>query len=172
MSTIQGKSFVAHLYSISEAAEGPIGLSSELALTNSGWLTRQNPGATPVPLKFDYIEHTEDRVHYSVSVADEAPEYAGTVLGISRNGYLGVYGVASVIDFWKVEVVRSWTEGEYLYFNWRDHQGHRVSLHREYENSGSGRGPAIPTSRFTDYLSVAPTSAYVLRFKAKILKWL
>jgi len=171
MHNLNGKSFIARIESLSASVEGTIGLSEEWGPAKNGWLICESKPTSLTTFRFDYIEHTPDRHHYHVSVAAGGGTHEGARVGISRNGYLGAYSVSAVTDFWKVEVLRFNKPEQELHFTWRDHQGHRVSLRREYEGTPSDTGLAKPNSRFIDYLSVDKNAAYVLRFKAQILEW-
>ncbi|TDF85826.1 hypothetical protein [Pseudomonas sp. H9] len=76
------------------------------------------PGPT---FKFAYHSQTENRLHFNIS---DTGQNANKKLGVSRNGYLGLYEVSEVSDYWKLEPLR-WTDRG-LVCQWRDHRGHEV----------------------------------------------
>ncbi|WP_263227644.1 hypothetical protein [Pseudomonas alabamensis] len=84
------------------------------------WLQAGGDEWPPV-LQFTYVSHTEDRWHYRIS--GTGPRARGQ-LGISRNGYLGLYERAEVTDDWKIEPLEV-IDGR-LICRWRDHLGHQV----------------------------------------------
>ncbi|MDR2318942.1 MAG: hypothetical protein LBF06_21400 [Pseudomonas sp.] len=91
----------------------------------SDWLItgKQQPACV---FRFLFQSSTEDRLHFMItgSGADHDKK-----LGISRNGYLGLYKHASVTDYIKLEPLR-WAENALL-CRIRDHQGHAVRTHHE-----------------------------------------
>ncbi|MGH8465720.1 MAG: hypothetical protein ACRER5_16375 [Pseudomonas sp.] len=84
------------------------------------WLQAGGNEAPPV---FDFVLHsqTANRLHFNISGTGRN---AAKKLGISRNGYLGLYERSEVSDYWKLEPL-AWTE-QGLVCRWRDHQGHQV----------------------------------------------
>lgn len=75
----------------------------------------------PPALAFTCIAQTAERLHFNIGGTGKD---AQKKLGISRNGYLGLYYNAEVTDFWKLEPLK-WTE-KGLVCRWRDHRGHTV----------------------------------------------
>lgn len=77
---------------------------------------------------FRFLLHsrTDDRLHFIItgSGADHDKK-----VGISRNGYLGLYKYATVSDFIKVEPLE-WSEGALL-CRLRDHLGHTVKARHD-----------------------------------------
>ncbi|MDD2057239.1 hypothetical protein N5D52_25885 [Pseudomonas sp. GD03860] len=84
------------------------------------WL--QAGGAEPPPV-FDFVFHSqgENRLHFNICGTGLN---GAKKLGISRNGYLGLYAHAEVNHYWKLEPLE-WTANG-LVCHWRDHQGHQV----------------------------------------------
>ncbi|HEK1685854.1 TPA: hypothetical protein SMR42_002205 [Pseudomonas putida] len=81
------------------------------------WL--QAGGDQPsLPLDFEFHSKTEDRLHYMISMS------SGNKLGRSVNGYLGLYQISEVTDYWKLEPLRRASNGWVCHF--RDHEGHGV----------------------------------------------
>ncbi|MBF8794026.1 hypothetical protein IRZ70_14520 [Pseudomonas monteilii] len=84
------------------------------------WLQAGGAKESPV-FHFAFQSHAEGRYHFVITGTGWR---ASQKLGTSRNGYLGLYEVADVTDFWKLEPL-SWTE-QGLHCRWRDHRGHQV----------------------------------------------
>lgn len=121
ISTFQGR-----IYLLNAGREIPLRLSHSTDKFTWGiapeddWL--QAGGSAESPLfTFDFHSQTEDRLHFNISGTGRS---AAKKLGISRNGYLGLYEQAKVTDYWKLEPL-AWTENG-LVCRWRDHQGHQV----------------------------------------------
>jgi hypothetical protein len=88
---------------------------------DNGWLKADGNG-TAMTLHFRYHSSTPDRLHFMLALDTNRERK----LGISRNGYLGLYEHASVSDFWKLEPL-AWQANE-LRCRLRDHQGHLVKV--------------------------------------------
>ncbi|WP_369989527.1 hypothetical protein [Pseudomonas xanthosomatis] len=71
------------------------------------------------PLRFLLHSRSADRLHYMIT--GSGPDH-DKKLGVSRNGYVGLYRHASVDDYLKVEPL-AW-EGDALVCRLRDHLGH------------------------------------------------
>ncbi|MCO7517333.1 hypothetical protein NJF44_11090 [Pseudomonas guariconensis] len=84
------------------------------------WLQAGGQADSPV-FHFTFLSQTENRHHFSIRGTGR---HADKKLGISLNGYLGLYKHAEVTDFWKLETL-NWTE-QGLHCRWRDHQGQQV----------------------------------------------
>ncbi|MFF7065374.1 hypothetical protein [Pseudomonas sp. NPDC008258] len=91
----------------------------------SDWLItgKQQP---PCVFRFLFQSSTEERLHFMITGSGEDHDKK---LGISRNGYLGLYKHASVTDYIKLQPL-FWTENALL-CRIRDHQGHAVRTHHE-----------------------------------------
>ncbi|WP_060509466.1 hypothetical protein [Pseudomonas sp. NBRC 111124] len=102
---------------------GPVSLSrgTGTVRTDDGWL-RANNSEEPAIFFFEYHSQTPNRLNFMISLASDR----GRKLGLSRNGFLGLYHYAEVNDFWKLEPL-NW-ESDSLHCLIRDHQGHRVTL--------------------------------------------
>lgn len=169
MEEIAGKSFIATLMGGHESATGPINYLRGHNLGAGGWLVHGAQVGDAAPLMFHYLEHTEDRIHFQISVAGD-DEYAGAVLGVNGSGYLGFYDVSEVSDFWKIEVLHQEGENDF-FFMLRDHRGHRVSATQESLQRGSfwtGSTLKTPVTTF-GYLSVETGTPLTLR--ATVSEW-
>ncbi|TDF85827.1 hypothetical protein [Pseudomonas sp. H9] len=118
--------FLGRIYMLKDGREIPLRLSQSTDKFTWGftpeddWL--QAGGKEEPPLfKFVYHSETENRLHFNISGTGRN---AKKKLGASRNGYLGLYEVSEVTDFWKLQPL-NWTE-EGLVCLWRDHRGHEV----------------------------------------------
>ncbi|MNJ54912.1 hypothetical protein D3C77_503740 [compost metagenome] len=119
-------SFRGRIYMLKAGREIPLRLSHSTdkfswGITPSDDWLQAGGGAEPPLFNFDFHSQTEDRLHFHISGTGRN---AAKKLGISRNGYLGLYERAEVTDFWKLEPL-AWTE-KGLVCRWRDHQGHQV----------------------------------------------
>lgn len=162
MSNITGKSFIASISSVTESFGGPIHISNLGRSGRSGWLLLGRKGERAVSLRFDYVSHSEDRHHYHISAVD-AGDYEGARLGVSRNGYVGLYQVASVSDVWKVQLTGRGSVEEGFHFFLRDHLGQRVAVYPLEESLPSTSSINLKYQTF-DYLNVE--SGDILEFKA------
>ncbi|HDS1818178.1 TPA: hypothetical protein QEM96_002834 [Pseudomonas putida] len=113
----------------------------------SDWLVagRQEPSSV---FRFHYHSRSPDRLHFMITGSGKNHEKK---LGISRNGYLGLYRYASVTDYFKFEPLL-WTENT-LICHWRDHQGHKVRTHHN---------PAVATPNFS-YLKILEGEQAIFR---------
>jgi hypothetical protein len=103
MDDVIGRSFTAQLRSVSEGVSGAVSLSPDTGIGRSGWLmvcANTELGGT---FKFEYLGKTEGRFHYAIKGADSLGDRARAALGVSTNGYLGLYHIASVDNSWKIE---------------------------------------------------------------------
>jgi hypothetical protein len=169
MANISGKSFIATLYCATEREVAPIDHIRSSDIAGEGWLVQGEESRNPLLLRFDFIEHVDDRIHYMISAAPGTRHYAGAKLGISRNGYLGFYSVADVSDYWKIELAGNNEESDHIEFIWRDHRGYRVGVTKE--NRGSfffGFGPTSPFEK-VNFLNVDKGSTAF--FAADIIRY-
>lgn len=118
--------FLGRIYMLKAGREIPLRLSHSTDKFTWGltpeddWL--QAGGNQEPPLfKFVFHSQTENRLHFNIFGTGRK---AAMKLGASRNGYLGLYQVSAVTDYWKLEPV-AWTE-KGLVCRWRDHLGHTV----------------------------------------------
>lgn len=74
--------------------------------------------------RFLFHSKTSNRLHFMITGSGADHD---KTMGISRNGYLGLYQYASVSDPFKLEPLH-WSDDS-LICRWRDHQGHSVRLH-------------------------------------------
>lgn len=119
-------SFRGMIYMLKNGREIPLRLSRAQdkftwgVIPQDDWLQAGGNEAPPL-LTFVFHSQTADRLHFNISKPGRNGPKA---LGISRNGYLGLYEHAEVTDHWKLEPLE-WAE-EGLICRWRDHQGHQV----------------------------------------------
>lgn len=165
MSDISGKSFIARISSVTEDFSGPLNISSYVEIAKSGWLLRGRGEQRAVALRFNYLRHDAERHHYSISSAEQG-HYYGAELGVSQNGYLGFYHVASVTDFWKVELTGEGSVEAGFHFVLRDHRGHRVAAHSIDELFGNLANTHAGSAKTFDYLSVQHGEILELRADA------
>lgn len=120
------ESFRGRIYMLKEGRAIPLRLSrsgdkfSWGVTPEDDWLQAGGCQASPV-FHFTFHSKTEDRLH--VFIAGTGPKSAKK-LGVSRNGYLGLYEYAEVKDYWKIEPL-AWAD-DGLVCRLRDHQGHQV----------------------------------------------
>lgn len=169
MVDITGRSFTATLLSTTGAEVYPVGFLYTNALDGNGWLIQQqNPGKAVV-LRFDFVEVVGNRLHYHISGAP-GTAYAGAKVGVSRNGYLGFYSIASVTDYWKIELGPDEPEPGTAQFILRDPRGYRVgALAEPVGGSWTSLTPG-DRSEVVRYLNVE--SGDTLYFQACLLEWL
>lgn len=96
------------------------------------WLQAGGDQDSPV-LQFTYHSRSEGRLNFMICGTGSQ---AGKRLGISRNGYLGLYQHAEVVDYWKIEPLE--VSGEDLICRWRDHLGHQVKTERDVPHHAPG----------------------------------
>lgn len=89
----------------------------------SDWLIAGNKQPAAL-FRFLYQPSTPNRLHFMIT--GSGPDHEKTV-GVSRNGYLGLYKYASVSDAFKLEPLH-WSEDAFI-CRWRDHLGHSVRTH-------------------------------------------
>ncbi|AXM96581.1 hypothetical protein ACU5P1_22425 [Pseudomonas plecoglossicida] len=91
----------------------------------SDWLItgKQKPASV---FRFSYHSRGVDRLHFMITGSGEDHDKK---MGISRNGYLGLYHYASVTDYIKLEPLH-WAE-DTLICRLRDHQGHLIGTHHD-----------------------------------------
>jgi len=83
----------------------------------------QKPACT---FRFLYHSKGTNRLHFMITGSGQDHDKA---MGISRNGYLGLYRYAKVTDYFKFEPLH-WTD-DTLICRWRDHEGHKVRTHHD-----------------------------------------
>lgn len=159
------RSFSATLVATCEGEGGGVECSVAKGLAQDGWLVHRAEADSPLVLIFDYISHGQGRVHYHISAGPGTPGYAGARLGVSKNGYLGLYQVAEVNDFWKVQVTAQGDAPGEFEFMLRDHRGHVVSSLPKRHRQGSfwtGATHFSPVHQ-VNYLSVEAGSPILFR---------
>ncbi|WP_213877441.1 hypothetical protein [Pseudomonas sp. dw_358] len=124
-------SFVASLHCIYNGRKMAVGSSDTLFSLDKNWLVLDGSpvraSGHPLRLGFEYTGRGHDRLHYHVH---GLLPFAGQV-GLSSHGYLGLYEVAVVSDYWKVEPLEHWSleVGRELRCNLRDVLGHQVGIY-------------------------------------------
>lgn len=131
------KSFSATLLAVSQDETGWVECSPDNGLAQGGWLVHRAQAHSPLALCFDYVSEGQGRLHYNISAGPETPGYAGAKLGVSANGFVGLYQVAGVSDFWKVQVIAAGAEPGSFDFILRDHRGHVVRSQAKHFRQGS-----------------------------------
>ncbi|WAH60499.1 hypothetical protein LZ023_13675 [Pseudomonas silvicola] len=169
MEQLKGLSFTANVYCETPGYEGVLGYTSSREPGQSGWLVRRDGSAGTLLLRFDYLEHTLDRIHYNITAAPGG-DYGDARLGINARGYLGFYYLASVAPFWEAEILEYDEQERVFSFTWRDNLGQCVSITQE----GLPLKPAYPGARpaVAQYLCVNREGAWPLRFRAQIVQQL
>lgn len=124
MESLMGRSFVAKLDCFAAQRRSSIALSQEALAGQSGWLEIRNDPARAVELRFRYLRQTQDRYEYEITGTKNAGYYANAALGISINGYLGMYHQAHVDNVWKFD----FTPFDGKDFWLRDNNGQRVAV--------------------------------------------
>lgn len=150
-------SFKARLRSLGAGCSGMVAVTEKLSEFDSGgWLVvdERCDGGVAAELNFNFLESRGNRVHYAITNAAPGP-YRGAKLGISRNGFLGLYLHAAVTDFWKVELLGGSAVNPQIYL--RNHEGTRVGFTVRRENISS----AAPLLVERNFLTVTDS---VLRF--------
>jgi hypothetical protein len=169
MADITGRSFIATLLSTTGSKVYPVGFLYDNSLDGNGWLIQHKNPRKAVALRFDFIEAVGNRLHYHISGAP-GTTYAGAKVGVSRNGYLGFYSIASVTDYWKIELGPDEPEPDLAQFILRDCRGYRVgALAESVGGFWTGVKP-VTCSEIVHYLNVE--SADTLYFQARLLEML
>ncbi|WP_407311261.1 hypothetical protein [Pseudomonas sp. nanlin1] len=162
MLDIRGKSFIASLECKIADKYRSVDYDRNFRAGGEGWLVYDFPSGQTLELRFDYLEHTSDRIHYMVSGAPSAGDYAGAKVGVSISGFLGLYNIAKVSDFWKVEVLSSNEQAKSFDFYWRDPEGKRVCAYYHRRTSSL----STPYPQFLHFLSTF--QGPIGRFRATI----
>lgn len=121
------RSFHGSLYAIAADRYVPLRLSCSRDKWHWGitpqddWLMAGGNAAS-LALHFAFEAHTQDRLHYHITLPDHS--HPPKKLGLSRNSYLGFYQRSEVIDDWKIEPLEQTEQG--LICHLRDHEGYRV----------------------------------------------
>lgn len=92
-----------------------------MAYANDGWL-RAGGSEPTVTLKFDALANDAGELRFMVLGSGDDAEKR---LGISRNGYLGLYEFANVESYWVIDPIIN--NYESLTCRLIDHQGNQVS---------------------------------------------
>lgn len=163
-----GRSFIARIRSVTPGLRGPICFSMRHEATKCGWLLRGGENMPAVPLRFDYLHHADDRIYYDICAAPARHEYAGAKLGVSTNGYLGLYHHARVNDPWKIQLIGEGSLEQGFRFYLRDSYGQRVAVSSEEEQLGNQANPHPGNLKRYDYLNVS--YGQVIELQAQVLE--
>lgn len=131
MKYLMGKSFVAKLSCVFSGDRQVVGLSQAPTVAQRGWLVPMYDHEGAVTLKFEYVRQTHERYHYAITGAEG--EFANAALGVSTNGYVGLYHHAAVDNTWKFDFTEADDAGQGFWL--RDNTGQRIA---EYEAPVSG----------------------------------
>ena len=124
-----GQSFIGGIYLLEDGKRYPVhpfkthhDLSFGVDIhVDDGWL-KVGGSAGPSLFLFRFHSRGENRLHFKVALASNSRRK----LGISDNGYLGLYDQTDELDYWKLQPVE-WSKDE-LRCLIRDHQGHQVKI--------------------------------------------
>jgi hypothetical protein len=155
MEDLIGRSFTARLMCWDEGGFGAIQLSPDGGVARGGWLLLSSDLQAGIRLRFEYQGQAAGRFLYAISGTDESAAYAGAALGISTNGFLGLYNVASVTNRWKIEVTAQATPGRPARFWLRSAAGERVALINSERKSGQRYGAQYNAGGKSIYLNVS-----------------
>ncbi|WP_277962139.1 hypothetical protein [Pseudomonas sp. RIT-To-2] len=153
MENVMGRGFSARLKCAGIGVRGVVTLSRSNGLTKGGWLLVADGSVPSTPFKFEYQKEADGRFHYSVNSGDVDSGYEGAALGISTNGYLGVYQVASVENLWKLEVIAGQDENRPTRFWLFGAAGEQVKVSSAVRHTGTRYGGVYRTSDRTAYLN-------------------
>jgi len=123
---VTGRSFIAALHCATPRKTAVVDYVRSAEIAGDGWLVQGRESQHELLLRFDYLFHSENRAHFNISGARTAGKFAQAKLGVSLNGFLGLYHTASVTDEWKLEIVSGSDVTGRFEFYLRDHRGYRV----------------------------------------------
>jgi len=126
MKALMEKSFAAKLSCRLDGARHYVVLSGAPTISQRGWLQPAWDPRTPlVEFRFTYLSKTEDRYHYAITGGEGEGEFANAALGVSHNGYVGLYAYTSVDNVWKFDFTEADAAGNGFWL--RDKDGQRVA---------------------------------------------
>lgn len=131
MERFDTRSFMASLSCVYNGRMMPVGSSDTLFSLDNHWLVLDGSPVRAsqhsLRLWFEYTGRGHDRLHYHIHAMQP---FSGKV-GLSSNRYLGIYEVAPVTEYWKVEPLEPWVlhTGQRLRCNLRDALGHQVGIY-------------------------------------------
>ncbi|MBF7142526.1 MULTISPECIES: hypothetical protein [Pseudomonas] len=170
MADINGRSFIATLQSAQADVWYPVGFTTDAPSEMEGWLIQCKTPQAGAMFQFDFIRQSGTRLYYNISGAPGSP-WAGAKLGVSSDGYVGFYTIASVTDPWKIELVLDNSHPDYCHFYLRDHRGHRIGAIKEW----FGNFSFISVRRYPPHQThywLNVDKGDVLYFQAHILEYL
>lgn len=131
MEQFDTRNFTASLSCIYNGRKMPVGSSDTLFSPDNNWLVLDGSPVRAsqhaLRLWFEYTGRGHDRLHYHIRALEP---FSGRV-GVSNNQYLGLYAIATVTDYWKIEPLEPWVlqPGRTLRCNLRDAFGHQVGIY-------------------------------------------
>jgi len=150
MKELMGQSFTAKLSCVGGAHKGAVIFSESDSPGWSGWLEVLKDASRAARLKFTFLKTIGNRHQYAITGADDAGYYAKAALGVSFNGYLGMYHNAKVENVWTLECGED--KGKLTGFWLRDQDGKPVLLHEVWHDTGT---PLVPLVSGNPVLNVA-----------------
>jgi hypothetical protein len=148
-----GTSFKAQLLCITEGFRGPVAMTRGGGIAKQGWLVRGGGSEQAVTFNFEYLERVEERLLFTIRGAEDAGDYHGAPLDVSRNGYLGFYSSVDDPSTWQLEVTRDDGDGKPLRCRLRDAGGHRIAMLSKTSRSGSRADAYFANGQRIDYLT-------------------
>jgi len=131
MKELMGKTFVAKLFCMFNQYKQVVSLSEAPTIVQRGWLKPSYSHDKAVELKFQYLRYIDDRYLYAITGAEG--EFVNSGLGVSHNGYVGLYNHAAVDNVWKFDFTEADDDGQGFWL--RDKDGQRIA---EYEAPVAG----------------------------------
>lgn len=168
MTNISGRSFIATLVCVTEKQSGAVDFTRTPDIGGDGWLTQGAQAEEVFKLRFDFIEHIGERLHYRITADADAGMHAHARLGVSRNGYLGLYKEAEVTDPWKIEMLEHEAKADYFECYLRDARGYRAGVINERRGNFI-TGIDSRWNEFIDFLNVR--LGRVARFQVTIVEY-
>lgn len=126
MQSLSTKGFLAKIYAYRNDIRQPLRFSrpnEDGALSQPNWLQAGGDSESPL-VWIDVLSKTSTRIWVKIS----GRTHNGNMdrLGRSNNGFLGLYGIHSVTQPWKLEPL-DWN-GREMVCHLRDHNGYRVGF--------------------------------------------
>ena len=148
-----GRSFTAQLRTVGEGFGGAVKLSPNTGVGRGGWLLVAANAERGDTFTFEYLRASDGRFHYAIKGADNLGEHAGAALGISTNGYLGLYQVAGVNNSWKIEVRPPRGVSRPMRFWLRSAAGYRIAAKPLARTTGTRYGGHYSAGAHVAYLN-------------------
>lgn len=164
----QSRSFIARLYMVTNSYHGQqrVGVTVTPNPGFCGWLKPMiglEEISKPINFFFHFLEKNGEgeltRIHCDITCSSATEGHRGAKLGVSRNGYAGLYQVAEVEDFWKLEPLNDWQDDQNLLLNIRNPSGFCL-----------GKQVFTKSEYPVDLLNILDGEN--MSFRAQVLKWL